>query len=152
MKTLTSISKHSDWLDSIDIVILDKWNLHRKRVNFGKQPLAIYQFVPCKLVDGKWVVLEEPNINDFTFFYEDEDEGEYVNQEMLSESLKDYQEALDNVLFEGFENSEIGYVYLNHEIHGRLMFDEEIFEDRTIEDLVRYNLPLTKTALKEIGL
>ena len=66
MKTLTSISKHSDWLDSIDIVILDKWNLHRKRVNFGKQPLAIYQFVPCKLIDGEWVVLEEPNPNKFT--------------------------------------------------------------------------------------
>ena len=94
-----------------------------KYANFIKQPLELWMFVPC-------------------------DE----NNEIIIERNYQYQEALDKVIFDGFENSEIGYVYFNHEFHGRLMFDEEFFEDRTIEYLVRYDLPLTKTALKQIGL
>lgn len=133
MKTLTSISKHSDWLDSIDILILDKWNLHRKRVNFGKQPLAVYQFVPCKLVDGKWVVLEEPCAGMYGY--------DHV--------YKEYQKALDKVLFEGCVLMDGWCLKLPC---GYLLGSEESLNFRTIEDLVTYNLPLTKTALKEIGL
>ena len=31
----------------------------RSYANFLKQPLELWMFVPCKLVDGVWVVLEE---------------------------------------------------------------------------------------------
>lgn len=145
MKTLTSMT---DFVLEQNEISLTPFRNILNYARFLKQPLAIYQFVPCKLVDGEWVVLEEPDMvyNDGVFGVWN---GLFQNK---NEYIKEYQEALGKVLFEGFENSEIGYVYLNHEIHGRLMFDEEIFEDRTIEYLVPYNLPLTKKALKEIGL
>lgn len=45
MKThLTSIADHSDWLDSLEISEVTKWNKHRKRVEFGKQPLELWMF------------------------------------------------------------------------------------------------------------
>lgn len=161
MKTLTSISKHSDWLDSIDIVILYKWNLHRKRVNFGKQPLAIYQFVPCKLVDGEWVVLEEP-LN----YKKWESKRLNTPYDLDLSKYEKYQEALDKVLFEGIEviienkEEEKFFVTIAKEktwilcswfyINGTVK--ENNRNITTIEDLAPYNLPLTKTALKDIGL
>jgi len=147
MKTLTSISKHSDWLDSIDIVLLYKWNLHRRRVEFGKQPLAIYQFVPCKLVDGEWVVLEEPkNMADAIL---DGDKGKE-----WAEKRNEYKEALDKVLFEGFEIIDKGNFYFIERketiIYLRVLKKNT---KSTIENLLQFNnVPLTKTALKEIGL
>lgn len=61
MKTLSSIAEHSDWLENSHLFPNEKWELHRKRVEFGKQQLEKWMFVPSKLVDGVWVVLEEPN-------------------------------------------------------------------------------------------
>jgi hypothetical protein len=69
---------------------------------------------------------------------------------------KEYQEALDKVLFDGFEidydsivkNNDIRIRFNNNSVY--LNNSKNLIS--TIEDLVPYNLPLTKTALKEIGL
>jgi hypothetical protein len=61
--------------------------------NLFKQQLNISLFVPAKLVDGKWVVLEE------NLIFPANMEG----SEMASKHRQEYQDALNNVVFEGFE-------------------------------------------------
>jgi len=133
MKNLTSIAKHSDWLETTEYWYNKRWQLHRKRVLFGKQPLEIWQFVPCKLVDGVWAVLEEPN--------------KYTSNLEIND---EYQQAKDRCLFEGFEYDKYGFSVLKNK--KGCGFDEEYMTEHTIEDLVKYNLELTKTAQKQLGL
>ena len=56
-------------LISMTDFVISQWSMdltkkQRERIanyaNFLKQKLEIWQVVPCKLVDGVWVVLEEP--------------------------------------------------------------------------------------------
>lgn len=111
-----------------------KWQSDANRLQveryatFLKQPLKLGMFVPC---DENDVPLEEPLF--------DEVDLPYGTQ---------YQQAKERVLFEGFEidydkivkNGDIriwfrkGVVYLNNTKN----------ELKTIEDLVKYNLKLTK--------
>ena len=100
----------------------------RNYANFLKKPLEIWQFVPCKLVDGVWVVLEK--------------------KKPFQDNYYEYQEAKSRCLFEGFVyDSKMEYWYNND-----IGFDEEYIENKTIEDLVKYNLELTASAIKEFGL
>lgn len=129
------------------------YRLTTKYANFLKQPLEIWQFVPCKLVDGVWVVLSEnysatKDIENKSFTY-------------LS---NEYKKAKERCLFEGFElignecvlNSNLMIHFLNNEISIEEHFEEIITKlskpVNTIEDLAKYNLTLTKTAQKQIGL
>jgi len=107
---------------------------------FLKQPLELWMFVPCKLVDGVWVVLEEPK--------------EYNKWHMDEE----YQQAKERCLFEGFEyNNETEQLK-----KGRLFLffspsccevyldgDTEYLE--FIEEIADYDIQLTTTAQKQIG-
>jgi hypothetical protein len=115
-------------------------------VNFLSQQPNIGMFVPVVFEGGEWRVLEEPkkyvNIcsnpsneltKDIEFNYQVE--------------LEQYQTALDNVIFEGFQWNEKGYVFKNS-----IMFDEEFLENKTLEDLTKYNLTLTQKIAKELGL
>lgn len=96
--------------------------------NFLSQKLEIWQFIPCKLVDGVWVVLEEPNRND-------QDTWLWM----------EYQQAKERCLFEGFEMGiyPLERFVLHKEGFGIVIDD---FKRQTIEDLVEYNLKLTATA------
>lgn len=134
MKNLTSIAKHSDWLDKSPYMNNRKWELHRQRVDFGKQPLALWMFVPCKIVDSVWVVLEEPT------HYRRNEIGTIWNDD-----LKEYRQAKERCLFEGFE---IGVYPLDDLLMHRNEFGLPIkdLHRQTIEDLVKYNLELTATA------
>lgn len=129
MKNLKSIAEHSDWLFEQHFRIDEKWDLHRLRVAFGKQPLELWQFVPCD-EDGN--VLELPKVcicADLCLF------------------CKKYQKAKERCLFNGFEN------YINQK--NTVVLDNLIFKlekYKTIEDLVKYNLQLTPTAIKQLGL
>jgi hypothetical protein len=129
---------------------------------FLKQPLNLSMFVPCKLVDGAWIVLEEPDLT----CKRPESKGfcqcgeESVKD--CSEWWNEYQEAKERVLFEGFhieqheeksfsvrcENNILNVMW-NHSDERNWFVARGIF---TIEDLVKYNLKLTPTALKKIGL
>lgn len=137
--------------------------------NFLKKTLSIEMFVPCKLVNGVWVVLEEP------FYYKD-----FVFNlfDKISEfdkiKCQEYQEAKERCLFEGFEVKfkdckEFKYqsekiilvinesTYLEYNCYYKsfiLYFDNEIIFSNisTIEDIVKYKPKLTATAQKMIGL
>lgn len=94
------------WLDMADIRGNGKYD---KMVSFAKflnSPLNLGMFVPAKLVDGVWVVLEEPLKMDYIPF-----EGRQTKHpiECYESDLKEYQEAKDRVLFEGFETQKDTY-------------------------------------------
>lgn len=108
---------------------------------FLKQTLSIEMFVPCKLVDGVWVVLEEPKPCDCMGYTEDCGGCEFTNIE--------YQEAKDRVLFEGFEKDNS---FVTHKSHASFFYPISCLHEQTIEYLVKYNLELTPTALKQIGI
>lgn len=149
--------------DEIALNLL-KENLEN-HANFLKQKLELWMFVPCKIVDSVWVVLEEPThelVSKMPLTSEGWD-GKYWRLKL------EYQEAKDRVLFEGFNlknkilNSICnGFLLIqflnfsngNKEIHLTNFSIEKpkTFKAYTIEDLIKYNLELTKTAKKQIGL
>jgi len=107
-----------------------------KYANFLKQPLELWMFVPCD-EDGN--VLEEDL---------------FKNNPKLStlKSYKriEYQQAKERCLFEGFsfdrEDDDLWYFSTND------FFLIGVDKSKTIEYLIEYNLQLTKTAEKLIGL
>jgi len=132
--------------------ILGYEKLRNNYDDFIKQKLTIWMFVPCKLVDGVWVVLEEPLQQNYVF----EDHPELAGNpkeydlELFENDIKEYQEAKDRVLFANFKYDKMGFAYSTTQ--SECVFDEEYMESKTIEDLVKYNLELTPTAKKLIGL
>ena len=106
----------------------------RSYANFLKQPLALWMFVPCKLVDGVWVVLEE--------------------KKPFQDNYFEYQQAKDICVFEGFEvkhhhSSKQSICTADNFFH--IFWNTNDFWELskgifTIEDLVKYNLELTPTA------
>lgn len=123
-----------------------------KYANFLKQPLELWMFVPC---DENGNVLEEPknykewDIKKLNVLY-DLDLSKY----------EEYQQAKKRCLFEGFEYKRTNYdlATLHHlslkenrewvENKNYCIVYLKDFESKTIEDLVKYNLQLTPTALK----
>lgn len=118
--------------------------------NFLGQILELWMFVPSKLVNGVWVVLEEPK-NVFSDSPDKKTSEMYQNSSLFIE----YQEAKDRVLFEGF----LFYKYDNESFSLDLSDSDgsETFcfmKNETIEDLLTfdYEFKLTPTAKKQIGL
>lgn len=112
-----------------------------KFANFLSLTPEIWMFVPCKLVDGVWVVLELPKVCICTD---------------LCSLCKEYKLAKERCYFEGFEVKDglsicdehsILHIFWNYE--GKWKLSQGL---KTIEDLIPYNLTLTATAQKEIGL
>lgn len=99
---------------------------------FLKQTLELWMLVPCKLVDGVWVVLKKPVFH-----------GRNIEEVAI------FQKAKERVLFEGiFTAKKIDDYYL--------IMDEEkpIWaswnNNKTIEDLLPYKLILTPAGEKEL--
>jgi len=106
---------------------------------FLSQKLELWMFIPCKFVDGVWVCLEEPNHH-----------GKSI--ETMRELLKEYQEAKDRCIFTGFEiNKEFPNLIMHKSGWGLSKIDLHLC---TIETYSHngYNLELTPTAQKLIGL
>lgn len=114
--------------------------------NSIKQFLEIWMFVPCKLVEGVWVVLEVPIYNG-------------VDDQYYGAQIEQYEQAKEKVLFEGFNvknntvkiayNSWLEFHFFNFSNGNKevylLDFSVENTEMRrvyTIEDLVKYKLEL----------
>jgi len=116
--------------------------------NFLKQPLELWMFVPCKLIDGVWVVLEKPR-------HYDEWESEFKKGfEHLYEGLimKKYHQAKERCLFKGFEfttETEDDY-HLKED--GIYMLTISKDKKETIESIINQNFKLTPTVKKQIGL
>lgn len=90
---------------------------------FINQPLELGMFVPCD-EDGN--ILKEPKLRFELMSY------------VETYDYKEYKKAKERVLFEGFEDKEQPF------------FAFGSFENRTIEDLVKYNLTLTPNVIKKI--
>lgn len=110
--------------------------------NFLKQPLTLGMFVPCD-ADGN--IMEEPvnyNIWGELHYNNGENNGTIGFEDHLK-----YQEAKDRVLFEGKPNVRTtGNPYI------RLKNIEFHLYGLTIERLVTFELILTESAKKQIGL
>lgn len=113
---------------------------------FLKQPLTLGMFVPCD-EDGN--VLEEPDFFDGS--YDDNGYGD-VDKIMFKECLKEYQQAKERVLFDGCEIKAIKDHYYVTKEGNENIFWASWNTLKTIEHLIQYNLTLTKTAIKQLGL
>lgn len=108
-------------------------NIHNY-ANFLKQSLELWMFIPCKLVDGVWVVLEEPKFH-----------GHNIVE------VEEYQKAKERCLFDGFKL--IDKILWHWDgFNRRIIYSENLGFDfyKTIEDLVKYNLELTPIAINQI--
>lgn len=110
----------------------------RNYAEFLKQKLSLEMFVPCKLVEGVWVVLKKP------------DADYYMN--VTEKDLKEFQEAKDRVLFEGFNIDKELPNLIMHKSGWSL--SKRDLHRCTVETYANngYNLKLTTTAQKLIGL
>jgi len=127
--------------------------------SFLKQPLTLGMFVPCDL-DGN--VLEE-----HMHIFSDNPDKSLSKMYQKQPEVIEYHEAKKRCLFEGFE------VYRKDKFGTTIFFEQcyiifcskntflgKFKNDRiynknllyTIEDLVKYNIILTPTALKQLGL
>jgi len=123
-------------------------NLHNY-ANFLNQPLCISQFVACKLVEGKWKVLEEIN-------------EDYPNNVEFSEEIEEYRKAKQRCLFKGFKIESHTDNFFSVRCENNIVNvmwnasdERNWFPARglsTIEDLTKYNLELSQTAVKTLGL
>lgn len=96
---------------------------------FLKQPLELWMFVPCN--DNGNILAMPYNYNAFT---------NELPREVYSYSFTDcvnYRQAKDRVLFEGV-----------NEIQASIVLQSNLI----IENIIHFDLTLTPTALKQIGL
>ncbi len=123
---------------------------------FLKQPIELWMFVPC---DFEGNVLEESrSFYEATAFW---NAGEI--DEKHNDLVGEWEEAKERCLFEGFEikdlkldsgnkcvsKDDILHVFWQNEISKEFTLSKGISK---IEDLVKYKLELTPTAIKQIGL
>ena len=110
--------------------------------NFIKQHLNLGMFVPC---DEDGDILDEPK------------DYELRLPNMMTEyndEVYRYKQAKEKVLFEGIEfrkNAGVNFLTIKEDTFA--FFDFNIkFKNLTVEFLVQYNLQLTESAIKQIGL
>lgn len=123
-----------------------------KYANFLKKELNIGMFVPAKKVDGVWVVLEEPKI-------ENDHHGSFFKMQTDFHKEKEYEEAKNVVLFKDFSFSrkpfedfdfiktEKFFVFRKHCTMKHWSIN---FRIKTVEDLVKYNLTFTQSAKQKL--
>lgn len=81
---------------------------------FLKQPLELWMFVPCELVDGVWEVLEEPD----------------CNLDIRMDELKKYRQAKERCLFvwqKGFDYKIICEMF--NDLEDIILFEFELTEN-----------------------
>ena len=112
--------------------------------NFLKLKLGLGMFIPC---DKEGNVLEKPILND----YVDAEIG-CTEKQIYDIDCQQYQEALDRVIFEGFE-------YFNNYgdeciFNKNLNIKKEIgqLHTQTIEDLTSLGLTIKESAVKKYNL
>lgn len=111
----------------------------RKFSDFLSQKPNISMFIPAVFENEEWKILEDPTPHGMITKY--------------SEKVKQYQTALDNVIFEGFvkcNRNELVNCLYNEDLD--LHLDANFKHEKTIEDLTPYNITLTQKIAKEFGL
>jgi len=135
MKKLPKLSEYVNIKSTQYFKILA--NIILEYTKFIIQPLNISHFVPAKFEKGVWVILKEPIL----------DTNELSS--LKTYERKEYQTALDNVVFKG--------CVLMHgwclQLSDGFLFDSiEKLKDYTIEDLIPYNLEVNENIIKKFGL
>lgn len=134
-----------------------------KYANFLRQPLKLEMFVPC---DENGNVLQEPKKTNYQvdvnakcsgwkYLYDSNDKliGYYDDRKWKEDFVK-YKQSKEKVLFEGIEfrkNAGVNFLTINEDTFAFHDFNIK-FKDITVEFLVQYNLKLTESAIKQIGL
>lgn len=144
------------WRSTSEIQSSAEHNTEQLRhiINYAKllrTPLTLGMFVPC---DEEGNVLEEPK------FPTGERRAYDGLAELYDFQLRDYNEAKERILFEGFTIEESMYegiytLFLNDTYFDTWDLIQNMFvkrRDYTVEDLVCSNLTLTKSAIKKLGL
>lgn len=112
--------------------------------NFLSQPLTLNMFIPCS-EEG---VVFEYNKTTQEIFSDDNNICRVISKEESA-----YLKALEKVLFYGFEvckrNSKLDCIF-NSELD--LHYSLSWMEKETIEDLTKYNLTLTQSAINQLKL
>ena len=142
-------SKEKEFSRRIDY--LDWYEKTRNNFDeFLEQPLELEMFVPC---DNDEEILKPQYIAGEEVIYTE------LVEEFFMDKVKEYNEAKEKVLFEGFEIDKNLYLVYKNEISiGRFIFYENgskfLFRDnfKTIEDLVEFGFKLTENTIKQIGL
>ena len=139
---------------------LEKYaRITKSYADFLKRPLKLEMFVPCD-EDGN--VLEEPKRwNDYLQFPDSFDGNKEWGE------LYNYELAIERVLFKGFEieesqkealknNTQLSVsiytensFYITHRLNGKW---HTWFSLKTVEDLIKCKIELSKTAIKQIGI
>ncbi len=114
--------------------------------NFLNTPLNISMFVPAIEVNCKWEVLEKPKEENYIFGVGDKPRKMIVDPQ-YDKDCEQYQNALDNVLFEGFT-----YVKGELWIGFNMIYQGFKFKDKIVQDLIKYKPTLTKQGQKLSGL
>lgn len=135
----------------------EKWSKHAL---FLSQKLSLEMFVPCKLVEGVWVVLEEPKeeIEKIQNNFCRRKKEDILDLYSFDLDVKEYKEAKKSVLFEGF-NLEIipeteftpGYKFI---VGKNIRIHVYNLDKCNVEYLLLLSneIILTPTAQKQIGL
>lgn len=119
---------------------------------FITKPLSLGMFVPCD-EDGE--ILYPQYVGGKEVIYD-----KYVQDDMM-DKVKEYQQAKDKVLFEGFgiENEKFFDASFYGVVRNKDTYVfvkdkewEKVNDYNTIEDLVLYKLPLTPNAIKQLKL
>ena len=144
------ISKSKDLMQTP----LQKLNSLFYYAKFLSQIINISMFIPAKLVDGEWVVLEKKYFPTSMSFSNE-----------ANAHFQEYETAKSNVLFEGFEvklfdkSKDKHFEYI--EGFGYRFYTKDLGVDnwsitdnslKIIENLTKFNLTLTATEKKQIGL
>ena len=151
--------RHSEYKNDLE----NYANIVYNYANFLKQPLNLGMFVPC---DENGNVLKEPKKTDcqvdvntkcsgWKYLYDSNDKliGYYDDRKWKEDFVK-YKQSKEKVLFEGIEfrkNAGVNFLTINEDTFDFHDFNIK-FKDITVEFLVQYNLELTESAIKQIGL
>ena len=120
-----------DWMNQ-EIYKLDRI---RNYANFLKQPLELWMFIPCD---------EDGNVLKEDLFKNNPNLSSLKSYERIQ-----YQQAKERCLFEGFEVYK-GNPYNYHK--ARAFIKDYIEEKWTIEKIIHWELQLTTSAQRQIGL
>ena len=125
------VLEQSKRIMNVEITHLESHNQIVNYANFLKQPLKLEMFVPC---DDNGNVLEGIIGNGMIHNY--------------SEKVKQYEQAKDKVLFDGFD------IYSNGDLHNAFVtFESSRLEIMNVENLItdfQYSFYLTPNAIKRI--
>ena len=125
-----------------------KYDYVKWYANFLSEPLNIGMFVPAIFMGGKWEVLEEPKWANHT-------------TQSYKPAMHQFQQAKDNVIFEGLKFSNSSFEYEIYSMFGESMSIEiktkhikAVHSEsiKTIQDLIKYSPTLTAKGLKDSGL